>query len=260
MNERVSVIIPTIDQPDELRQCLECLVEQDYPNFDILTVDSGTGVNQRVINEFGDRIDTQMISIPKNGLPRARNYAVSTLDNTDIVAFCDPDARPVSGWVSALVMEYEDNVGAVGGPVLDPGASLRPRETVGVIHSNGEIISNFDADQRVLVQHLRGTNMSFDIDILNQLGGFDPAYKGTAHYEDTDATYKIHDAGYDVVYTPRAAVEHHHPEQERDIEAYHNFMISNWPVLFEKTDPSFFNRLSFHVRLGIRIVFYRYIA
>ncbi|TKX52894.1 hypothetical protein EXE42_15085, partial [Halorubrum sp. SP3] len=120
----------------------------------------------------------------------------------------------------ALAVEYTDGVGAVGGPVLEPGDSLQDRETVGRIQPNGEIVSNFDADDRCLVHHLRGTNMSFDVDLLRELGGFDPAYEGTAHYEDTDATYKVHRAGYDVVYTPEAVLEHYHPESERDLKAY----------------------------------------
>lgn len=256
MNERVSVVIPTIDQPDELHKCFECLVDQTYADFDILVVDSGSGVNQRVVDEFSDRLSARMVPTEKNGLPRARNYAVSTLDDTDIVAFCDPDARPDPGWIHALVAEYGDDVGAVGGPVLDPGASLRSRETVGVIRSNGEIVSNFDADHRTTVQHLRGTNMSFDVEVLRELGGFDPAYRGTAHFEDTDATYKVHRTGYEVVYTPDAALEHHHPEGERDLGAYYHFMLANWPVLFEKTEPSCWDRVSFHARRFARKYYY----
>lgn len=256
MSVYVSVVIPTIDQPDELRECFACLTQQDYANFDILVVDSGSGDNQRVVDEFSDRLDVRMANIPKSGLPQARNHAVSILDNTDVIVFCDPDARPVPGWIAALVAEYSDGVGAVGGPVLEPGGSLTPRETVGMIRSNGEIVSNFDADRRTTVQHLRGTNMSFDIDILREIGGFDPAYRGTAHFEDTDATYAISRAGYDVVYTPEAALEHHHPEEERDLEAYYHFMLKNWPILFEKTNPTFTDRVSFHARRFARTIYY----
>lgn len=257
MSERVSVVIPTIDQPDELRECFVCLVEQDYEDFDVLVVDSGSGVNQRVVDEFAGQLDARMVSTDKNGLPRARNYAVSMLEDIEVVAFCDPDARPVPGWISALVAEYDTGVGAVGGPVLDPSASLQPRETVGMIRSNGEIVSNFDADRRTTVQHLRGTNMSFDVDVLRELGGFDPAYRGTAHFEDTDATYKVFRADYDVVYTPDAALEHHHPKDDRDLEAYYHFMLANWPVLFEKTGASFGDRMSFHARRVVRTAYYR---
>lgn len=256
MTRHITVVIPTIDEPEELRECLECLDDQQYDNFDVQVVDSGTGVNQEVVDAYSDSLDIKMLSVPKNGLPRARNSALAHLDEVDIVAFCDPDARPVPEWLAALTMEYTEGVGAVGGPVLEPGESLQSRENVGKIRSNGEIVSNFDADERRLVQHLRGTNMSFDVEILQELGGFDPAYEGTAHYEDTDATYKVHRAGYDVVYTPQAALEHHHPESERDLEAYHHYRLTNWPILFEKTTPGQFDRVSFHTRLMIRSVYY----
>jgi len=93
--KHVSLIIPTIDEPDELRACFDCLVEQTYDQFNVTVVDSGEGVNQTVIDSFDELLCAQMLQIPKNGLPRARNYAVSRLEETDIVAFCDPDAPPV---------------------------------------------------------------------------------------------------------------------------------------------------------------------
>ena len=253
MKKHVSVVIPTIDEPDELRECFELLSGQTYNAFCVLVVDSGSGINQSVVEEYSDSLDVTMTSVQKNGLPRARNYAVSRLNDTDIVAFCDPDARPVPKWIDALVAEYANGVGAVGGPVLNPGTSLRPRDTVGMVHSNGEVVANFDAIERQSVQHLRGTNMSFDIEVLREIGGFDPAYRGTAHFEDTDATYAVHRAGYDVIYTPDAELEHDHPREERDIEEYHQYRLSNWPVLFEKTSPSMSDRLSFYGRwLGRR--------
>jgi len=257
MSRHITVVIPTIDEPEELRLCLSCLDDQQYEPFDVLVIDSGTGVNQEVVDEFSDRLTVAMRSEPKHGLPRARNIALSQLDGADIVAFCDPDARPVPGWLAALDAEYTDGVGAVGGPVLEPGDTRQPRETVGRIRPNGEIVSNFDADERCVVQHLRGTNMSFDVDVLRELGGFDPAYAGTAHYEDTDATYKVHRAGYDVVYTPEAALEHYHPDSERDLAAYHHYRLTNWPILFEKTNPSPRDRLSFYTRLLVRAIYVR---
>jgi len=256
MSRRVSLVVPTIDEPDELRECFECLVEQTYDRFDVTVVDSGMGTNQAVVDDFADRLDATILSTPKNGLPRARNYAVSRLEETDVVAFCDPDARPVKGWIEALVREYDPGVGAVGGPVFEPGQSLRDRDAVGVVESNGEIISNFDADHQTTVQHLRGTNMSFDIDLLKELGGFDPAYTGTAHFEDTDATYKVHRAGYDVVYTPEAGVEHYHPMNERDLKRYYTDRMNNWPILFEKTRPTTVDRISFHARRLARQLYY----
>lgn len=258
MIRHVSIVIPTIDEPEELRECFEHLDQQTYDPFEVLVVDSGTGVNQTVVDEYSSRLDVEILSVPKNGLPRARNTALTHLEGTDVVAFCDPDARPFPGWLEALTTAYDEGVGAVGGPVLEPGQSLQPRETVGEICSNGEIVSNFDAEGRHRVQHLRGTNMSFDVDILRELGGFDPAYRGTAHYEDTDATHKVYRAGYDVVYTPDARLEHHHPSSERDLKAYHHYRLNNWPVLFEKTSPSTLDRLSFYIRLLVRTAYYRF--
>lgn len=257
MTRRISVVIPTIDEPDELRECFACLSEQTHDIFDILVIDSGSGINQQVVDNFSNRLNIRMLSIPKNGLPRARNIALTNLEKAEIVAFCDPDARPVPVWLEALASEYDDGVGAVGGPVLRPDETIQSCEETGIIRTNGEVVGNFHHNSRELVQHLRGTNMSFDIDILQELGGFDPAYRGTAHFEDTDATYKIYQAGYDIIYTPDAKLEHHHPREERDLSDYHYYRITNWPVLFEKTNPSFLDRVEFHGRRLARAGYYK---
>lgn len=249
----ISVVVPTLDRPEDLEICLEHLQDQTCDDFIMLIVDSGTGANEPVIDSFRDSLRIRHHMIPKNGLPRARNISLSMID-TDVVAFCDEDARPVDGWLKEIASEFDrdQTVGAVGGPVLKPDETLQPRKTIARVHDNGEVTDNFDADHRATVKHLRGTNMAFRTDLLRELGGFDPVYRGTAHFEDTDATYKIHQVGYDVVYTPKAIVYHYHADEDRNFRNYYEPMLWNWPVLLEKTDPSMKDRLSFYVRWVVR--------
>lgn len=261
MNEllNVSVVVPALDRPDDLHTCLSHLVDQSYEQFEVLVADSGTGENDSVVNAYIDDLDLLQLKIGKNGLPRARNTAIAEIsERTDIVAFCDEDACPVPEWLSTLVAEYEadENVGAVGGPVVEPGESLTERSDVGRVFPNGDVTGQFDADHRARVQHLRGTNMSFRVDVFEELGGFDPAYRGTAHFEDTDATYRVYDAGFDVIYAPEAKVEHHHPMDERDLERYYRDRLRNWKIFFEKTRYDLGDKIEFYGRLTARRLYY----
>lgn len=253
----VCVVVPTLDAPDRLEACLRCLTEQTYESATIRIADSGTGANRATVDSFRDELPIVHQMMSKSGLPRARNAALAEVD-ADIVAFCDEDARPVEGWVEALVGEFERSkvVGAVGGPILEPSQRLQHRETVAKVGDNGEVTANFDANHCAAVKHLRGTNMSFRTELLRELGGFDPAFTGTAHFEDTDATYAVHRVGKRVIYTPEAVVYHHHPMEEREHHRYYSSMLGNWPVLFEKTDPSALDRASFYARLFARWIYY----
>lgn len=253
----VCVVVPTLDAPDRLETCLECLTKQTYEYLSVRIADSGTGVNEETVDSFRDELSVTHHMMSKNGLPRARNAALAGV-NADVVAFCDEDARPVERWVKALVSEFERSgaVGAVGGPVLEPTQRLQHREIVARVGNNGEVTANLDANYRTTVEHLRGTNMAFRTELLRELGGFDPAFTGTAHFEDTDATYAVHRAGKQLVYTPEAVVYHHHPMEEREHHRYYSSMLRNWPILFEKTEPSVLDRASFYARLFTRWAYY----
>jgi GT2 family glycosyltransferase len=66
----------------------------------------------------------------------------------------------------------------------------------------------------------------------------------------------VYRAGYDVVYTPAAKLEHYHPAEERELATYHHYRLANWPILFEKTNPSLSDRLLFCVRWSVRAGYY----
>lgn len=88
----VSVIVPVYNVEPFLRQCLDSIIGQTYPNLEIILVDDGSTDNSgRICDEYGladDRI--KVVHKANGGLSSARNSGLS-IANGDYIAFVDSD-------------------------------------------------------------------------------------------------------------------------------------------------------------------------
>ena len=62
------------------------------------------------------------------------------------------------------------------------------------------------------VDYLGGFNLSFRRSVLEELGGYDETYR-MASGEDNDLSYRVAEAGWRLVFTPRARVAHIHEDR-----------------------------------------------
>ena len=62
-SQKVSVVIPTWQRGDLLRQCLESLRRQDFSDFRIVLVSNGAG---NWVNEFAQEFECTLVSFPAN--------------------------------------------------------------------------------------------------------------------------------------------------------------------------------------------------
>ena len=92
MNELISVIIPVYRVEAYLSACIESVLAQTYPNFEIILVDDGSPDScPRLCDEFAAR-DSRIRVIHKEngGLSSARNAGIDAARG-DILAFLDSD-------------------------------------------------------------------------------------------------------------------------------------------------------------------------
>lgn len=88
----VSVIIPTFNRKNELRNCLKFLQEQTFKNFEIIVSDDGSTDNSfEVIEEFRESLELHYITGVNFGGPaRARNSGLKIAKGI-YIAFLDSD-------------------------------------------------------------------------------------------------------------------------------------------------------------------------
>lgn len=129
-----------------------------------------------------------------------------------MIAFIDDDAVPRRDWLLRLAEQFEDRtVGAVGGKLIVPqvtAAQSSDRLRVGRLTRLGCPSGNHHAGDGAAreVQWLRGANMSFRRDLCR----FDESLRGEGAQvaNDSEASLRVHAAGWRVIYTPDAAVFH----------------------------------------------------
>lgn len=221
----VSIVVATLDRPDDLRECLLCLVGQDSPRpVEIIVVDNHpeSGLTPPVVAEFPGVI---LVKESRRGLAYARNAGFSA-SSGDIAIATDDDVRMASGWLENLVAPFSrDEVMIVTGNVLpielDTSAQWRFEEYGGL--GRGFEPSAMGRDwfrsfrrRAVPTWKLGATaNAAFRTTIFShpEIGLMDEALgpgMPSGVGEDTYLFYKVLKAGYTLAYEPRACVWHKH--------------------------------------------------
>jgi len=222
--------VATLDRPDELRECLRCLVAQVSSRpVEIIVVDNNpdSGLTAPVLVEFPDVV---LVDERRKGLAYARNKGFLT-SRGDIVVATDDDVRMPPDWLEKLVAPFtQPDVLIVTGNILPlelETAAQRLFEAYGGLGRG--------SDRRVVTKHwfnqcraavptwtLGATaNAAFRASIFShpQIGLMDEALgpgMPSGVGEDTYLFYKVLRAGYTIVYEPAAWVWHKH---RRDLGA-----------------------------------------
>jgi cellulose synthase/poly-beta-1,6-N-acetylglucosamine synthase-like glycosyltransferase len=119
---KVSIIVPAYNEEVDAVHSLRNLLEQDYPNFDILFVDDGSSdaTYQHVNEAFSDNAKVQIFTKPNGGKASALNFGIGHTDSEYLVCI-DADTQLKGDAVSLLMAHFEglgsERVGAVAGNV-----------------------------------------------------------------------------------------------------------------------------------------------
>lgn len=85
----VSVITPTYNRAKFLKEAISSILNQDYPNFELIVVDDGSiDETASIIDDYGNRI--KYIRIAHQGVSRARNVGISQAKG-ELISFLDSD-------------------------------------------------------------------------------------------------------------------------------------------------------------------------
>ena len=207
----ISVIIPTLNRAEALRNTLRALTLQTYPRFEVIVVNGpSTDHTSEVLAEYSGRLRTA--NNPKINLAISRNIGLSKASG-EIVAFIDDDAIPYPSWLMQLATAYDgDHVGGAGGVVFDAGGfSLQYRFSVcfrtgDPRHDVSRVLEQYQKPGADPFLYLQGTNMSFRRRCLIEIGGFDEEFH--YYYDDVDVSMRMIDRGYILKAIDHAAVLH----------------------------------------------------
>jgi len=205
----VSVVVATYGREETLCQTLSHLFDLDYPSYEIIVVDqtpTHTPVTERFLAEHRDRF--QYVRSEPPSLPRARNVGV-TRATGEIVVFLDDDVIPAPSLLRAHVEAYDEpTVGGVAGQVLVPGEPRLATDRVGQVVDRRYRHYNFNSTVVTDALFAQGCNMSFRRALIDEAGGFEPAFASNSTFEEIDLCLRLHRLGYRLRFEPQASVLH----------------------------------------------------
>jgi GT2 family glycosyltransferase len=197
---RVSVVVCSYNGARTIRDCLDGLVQLEYPDFEVIVVDDGsTDETAQIAREYGFRV----ISTPNRGLSSARNTGLAAATG-ELVAYIDDDAWPDPHWLTYVADTFlrTEHV-AVGGPNLPPPGDGPIAACVANAPGGPNHVLLGDRE----AEHIPGCNMVFRKTALRAIGGFDPRFRVAG--DDVDVCWRLQARGGSIGFHPAAVVWHH---------------------------------------------------
>lgn len=219
-----TVVVCTRDRPDDLRRCLDGLMQLPDDGQEFLVIDNApsTDATRRLVAEY-DRVRYVLEERP--GLDVARNRGVQEATHA-IVAFTDDDATPDPGWLRALLQNFRDPLVMVStGLILPLELETYAQECFELYSPMGKGFHRkvFDGTcyNPLLAGHVgAGASMALRKEIVAEVGYFDEALDcGTVTRSggDHEMFARILAAGYRIVYDPAALCWHRHRRTWEDL-------------------------------------------
>ncbi|MFE0458485.1 glycosyltransferase family 2 protein [Kitasatospora sp. NPDC058965] len=221
----ISVVVATHDRAARLRCCLDSLLRNGYPHFEVIVVDnapSSDDTRQLIGRRYAGQV--HYLREPVAGLARAHNAALPAVRG-ELCAFTDDDTLADPRWLAALAEAFgqDRRIGCVTGLILpaelQTPAQLALERLAGFSKGFAPLrwsLADPPADPLfpfTAGQFGSGANMAFRTSTLRRLGGFDPAMgTGTPARggDDLLAFLRVLAAGYTLAYQPEALIWHHH--------------------------------------------------
>jgi GT2 family glycosyltransferase len=210
-----SIIVVCWNSADVIGSCLDHLLAQDYPSFEIIVVDDGS--TDRTVDLAEEFLGTGKLTIvqsPLNrGCPHARNLGIRQAAG-EIVAFVDGDGFATPGWLSQMVSEFtrDSSVGGVASTVFMNANPLVLNGAGGTINRQGwaaDLSMNIPYGRARLdseALYPMGCGMAIRRSALERVGLFDDRMHN--YYDDVDYGIRLWRAGYRVVVARDAWVDH----------------------------------------------------
>ena len=204
-----SVVTPTFNRPDQLKNLLDQLARQQLPGpaLEVIVVDDGGSEPlEPIIAPLRDRLNIRLIRQANAGCAAARQLGIEAARGL-FLAFTDDDCRPSPDWLSQLHATLVRHPGsAVAGPTLNALTTDLRSETTQLI-VNWFVREQTDAEGRL--SYGPTCNLAFPAEPFRQVGGLDKNWR-IAGGEDRDLCARWLGAGQTMIYQPQAQVLHYH--------------------------------------------------
>lgn len=206
----ISVVVPTLERPDQLERCLRSLLACDPAPAEIVVVDqSADDRTRRLVGELGAP-GLRCEWLEQRSASAARNHGAA-LASGEYVALLEDDAEVGPGWVG--------DVGRALAELREPDVLFGAIDQAGRVDRQGLAVSTHEVSRPTVWSRRAhparpgfGGHMVIRREALAEVGGFDPRLgPGSPFFgaEDIDLNYRLLRSGRVVASTPAVRMLHH---------------------------------------------------
>jgi GT2 family glycosyltransferase len=212
---RATVIVLAWNGVDYLDGCLQSVLSQDHPDFEVLVVDnaSADGSAELVAAAFPQ---VRLIRNERNlGFAGGNNVGLRAATGETLVLL-NQDTVVQPGWLAAMACALVTlpDAGVVGAKILDPDGRTLQHAGGYVEHplALGQHLGHGQTDEGQYdepreVEYVTAASMAIKREVLAAIGDLDEGFF-PGYFEDVDYCYRARCAGYAVWYTPEAVLHH----------------------------------------------------
>jgi succinoglycan biosynthesis protein ExoA len=223
MNLPVTIILPTLNERSHIRDCLDSLNSQDYPNIlEILVIDGGSTDGTRdIVESEGGKV--RLIDNPRMTAAAAMNIGIDFC-TTDVFVRVDAHTLYSKNYVSQSVETFLDSgAQVVGGPMRPVGTNPFGRAVAAVTTSPlGVGPGRFHYSE--ICEEVETVYLGiFDKEFVLMVGGYDETSLQWAA-EDQELNFRIRKAGGRIILDPKIRSTYFPRNTARALaRQYHNY-------------------------------------
>jgi len=222
-----SVIIPVRNGAGCILNCLRAVYYQEFDGeFEVIVVDDGSTDNTAALvsGKFPKALFLRQkplgpAAARNNGAKRARN---------EIIVFTDADCVPSRNWLKEMLEPFSNSdVAGVQGAYTS-----RQQETIAQFTQMETEYRYEKMKSSTNIDWVGSYSAAYRKSVFLELGGFERSFT-KASGEDPDLSYSLQEAGYILVFAPRALIAHTHPTS---LYSYlrKKFQHAHWRILLYK--------------------------
>lgn len=201
----VSIIVPAFNEAIVVPSCVQSIIDTSYPHKEIVLVDDGSTDETAALMAglaHENSKNVSFISQKNAGKGAALNTGVAA-SSGEVLIFVDADSLFLSDTIENMLRGFDDDrVGAVCGDDRPVNLNLVLTRLLTVISHIGTGLVRRALTMLRCMPIVSGNSGAFRRSVLEQTGGFDTSTVG----EDLELTWRVHKAGFQVKFAPRALV------------------------------------------------------
>lgn len=232
----MSIVVPTYNRKEKLRETINAVAKQDYPDYELIIIDDGSSDGtEELVKELQQKFPLRYFKQNNKGPAVARNLGVEKARG-EIIVFTDDDCVPEKNWLTELKKGFRNkNIAVVGGSSpFEESKRLIDRWQISQAKNHGE--------------RYQSNNLAIKKDIFLKMGGFNTSfdYQGA---EDTELLLRLRTKGYRFCRNKKAVILHKHRNNFKSL-LKKPWLYGHGDIIYMRDNPKYKTKRPFYIFLS----------